>query len=226
MSRIAIFFLLVIAPLLAMLLALLGVETVFTNPLGGFLLLVGLAYLIGLVIVYWIRKERFWESSMNGATIRQEHGDRSFWLITAGMLAVFYLSPVEYLYITAFLPRTPFMAAGGLGLVILGVVLFIWARKTLRDNYSGHISVKAGQTLVQSGPYRFIRHPAYTGYLLMALGISLGYASLAGLVAVLLLLLPGMVYRMNVEEKLLAQHFGDAYSQYMCTTKRLIPGIW
>ena len=68
MSRIAIFFLLVIAPLLAMLLALLGVETVFTNPLGGFLLLVGLAYLVGIVIVYWIRKERFWESSMNGAT--------------------------------------------------------------------------------------------------------------------------------------------------------------
>ncbi len=226
MSRIAIFFLLVIAPLLAMLLALLGVETVFSNPLGGFLLLVGLAYLIGIVIVYWIRKERFWESSRNGVPIRQERGDRSFWLITAGMLAVFYLSPVEYLYFTAILPRTHFVAAGGMGLVLLGVVLFIWARKTLRDNYSGHISVKDSQTLVQSGPYRFIRHPAYTGYFLMALGISLGYASLAGLVAVLLLLIPGMVYRISVEETILAQHFGDAYSQYRHTTKRLIPGIW
>jgi len=156
MSRIAIFFLLVIAPVLAMLLALLGVETVSANPLGGFLLLVRLAYLIGVVIVYWIRRERFWESFTSGVIVHQEHGDRSFWLITAGMLAVFYLSPVEYINFAPVLPHTTWLSTSCLTLVILGVVLFVWARQTLRLNYSGHISVKSGQTLVQSGPYRFI----------------------------------------------------------------------
>jgi protein-S-isoprenylcysteine O-methyltransferase Ste14 len=226
MSRIATFFLIVIAPILAMLLALLGVETIFTNPLGWFLLLVGLAYMIGVVIVYWIRRERFWESSISGDTIHRERGDRSFWLITAGMLAVFYLSPIEYLFITTILPRTTFLAVSGLGLVILGAGLFVWARYSLRDNYSGHISVKSGQTLVQSGPYRVIRHPAYAGYLVMVVGISLGYSSLSGLASVFVLLLPGLVYRMNVEEKLLTRYFGDAYCQYILITKRLIPGIW
>ena len=226
MSRIATFFLLVIAPVLALLLALLGVETLPTNPLGGFLLLVGIAYTAGVVIVYWIRKERFWESSVSGATTQEARGDRSYWLITAGMLAVFYLPPIEYLYFVAILPRTHWMSSSSVGLVLLGVALFVWARRTLRTNYSGHISVKSGQTLVQSGPYRFIRHPAYVGYLLMALGISLGYSSITGLAAIPVLLLPGLIYRMKVEEKLLADHFGEAYCQYIRTTKRLIPGIW
>jgi len=225
-SRIARFFLLVIAPVLAILLAVLGVETIHTNPLGWFLLLVGVAYTAGVVIVYQIRKERFWDSSVSGATTQEEHGDRSYWLITAGMLAAFYLPPIEYLYFDATLPRPQWVAFSGLGLVILGAGLFIWARRSLRSNYSGHVSVKSGQTLVQSGPYRVIRHPAYAGYLLMALGISLGYSSLAGLAATLALLLPGLIYRMNVEEKLLTEHFGDAYRQYSLNTRRLIPGVW
>jgi protein-S-isoprenylcysteine O-methyltransferase Ste14 len=225
-SHIARFFLLVIAPALAILLALLGVESIHTNPLGWFLLLVGVSYTAGLVIVYHIRKERFWDSTVSGATTQEEHGDRSYWLITAGMLAGFYLPPVEYLYLSNVLPRTHWMVISGLGLVILGVVLFIWARRSLRANYSGHVSVKSGQILVQSGPYRVIRHPAYAGYLLMALGLSLGYSSLAGLASVLVLLLPGLVYRMNVEEKLLTEHFGEAYRRYTSMVKRLIPGIW
>jgi protein-S-isoprenylcysteine O-methyltransferase Ste14 len=225
-NRIATFFLIVIAPILAIMLALLGVETISTNPLGGFLLLVGLAYMIGVVIVYWIRREHFWDSPIPGPTIHQEYGDRSFWLITAAMLAVFYLSPVEYLFFAAVLPRTTWMSSSGLTLVILGVMLFLWARRALQENYAGHISVKPGQALVKSGPYRIIRHPAYTGYLLMGLGISLGYSSLAGLAAVFLLLLPGLVYRIHVEEKLLVQYFSDAYRQYSRMVKRLIPGIW
>jgi len=225
-SRLAVFFLLVISPLLAMLLALLGVETIPTNPLGWFLLLVGVIYSAGVIIVYSIRKERFWEPAVDGVTTQEEHGDRSFWFIALGMIAAFYASPVEYLYFPAILPRNAWMSTLGVELVILGVALFIWARVALRANYSGHISVKTGQTLVQSGPYEFIRHPAYTGYLLMALGISLGYASLAGLILVLILLVPSLVYRVKVEEKLLTVHFGAAYRQYMRRTKRLIPGIW
>ena len=209
-----------------MLLALLGVETIFTNPLGWFLFLVGLAYLVGVVIVYWIRKERFWESTINGTTLLEEHGSLSYWLVTVSILVVFYLPPVAYLYFTAVLPRTTCMSTSGMALVILGTVLFVWARYTLRTNYSGHLIVKSGQTLVQSGPYCFIRHPAYAGYLLMAMGISLGYSSLAGLISVLVLLLPSLIFRIAVEEKLLVEHFGDAYRLYMRKIKRLIPGIW
>jgi protein-S-isoprenylcysteine O-methyltransferase Ste14 len=73
---------------------------------------------------------------------------------------------------------------------------------------------------------RISPHPAYAGYLVMALGLSLGYSSLAGLLTIIILLLPSLIYRINVEEKLLADHFGEVYRQYIQTTKHLIPGIW
>lgn len=226
MSRVAVFFLLVIAPIMALLLAWLGIMTLSTNPTGWFLLLVGVVYIAGLFIFYAIYRQRFWEAVSVGGTTHEERGDRSFWFVTLGMIAVFYLSPSEYLYLPAVLPRSAWMAYGGVGLVILGTALFVWARRALRRGFSGHLSTTSDQTLVQSGPYRLIRHPAYAGYLWMASGISLGYASLVGLASILILLLPGLVYRMIVEEKLLAEHFGEAYCRYASQTKRLIPGIW
>jgi protein-S-isoprenylcysteine O-methyltransferase Ste14 len=226
MSQIAKFFLLVVAPILAMLLAVLGVETLPANPLGWFLLLVGVVYTAGVVIVCAIRKERFWESPLNEAPTHEERGDRSLWFITLGILAAFYLSPMEYLYLPASLPRNPWMSFSGVGLVAVGTILFGWARRALGKSYSGHVSVKTEQALVKSGPYRFIRHPAYAGYLLMALGISMGYSSLAGLASTLVLLLPSLIYRIKVEERLLTNHFGEAYRQYADGIKRIIPGFW
>ncbi len=226
MSRMAVFFLVGISQFLAMLLALLGIETIPANPLGWFLFLVGMGYMLGVGIVYFIWKERFWDTGLHGAVMQEERGDRSFWFISLGMIAVFFLSPLEYIYVAAVLPRGTWTVSIGLELVIFGTALFLWARRTLRKNYSGHLSVNARQTLVQCGPYRFIRHPAYAGFLLMALGVSAGYSSLTGLVSVVALLLPALVYRMNIEEKLLIEHFGKTYRQYAHVVKRLIPGVW
>jgi protein-S-isoprenylcysteine O-methyltransferase Ste14 len=225
-SSFARFFLLGIAPALAILLAVLGLITLSSNPLGWFLLFIGVAYPVGVMIVYAIRREHFWVSSLGGVTTQEEHGNRSYWRITAGMLAAFYLPPVEYLYFSTLSPRTNWTKASGVALVLLGMVLFVWARRTLQANYSGHISVKSDQTLIQSGPYRIIRHPAYLGFLLMAIGISLGYSSLAGLCAFVFLTIPGFVFRIRVEEETLEAHFSDEFRQYAARTGRFIPGIW
>lgn len=226
MSRAAICFLLVVSQLLAMLLALLGLETAATNPLGWFLLLVGVGYISGVALVCFVRREYFWDPASSSKAVFEERGDRSFWLITAGMIVPFFASPLEYRYLAAILPRELWMAAVGLVLALLGLALFAWARRALGGGYSGHVSVRTEQPLVRSGPYAVIRHPAYAGYLLMALGISLGYASAAGLASVAVLLLPAVLYRMGVEERMLAAHFGDAYRQYARGTRRLIPGVW
>lgn len=226
MSRAAIFFLLVIGQILAILLALLGFATLSENLLGWVLLLVGSSYVVGVGIVYFIRKRRFWDSDAGGQVTKEEKGDRSFWFISLGMVAAFFFSPLEFIYLPVFLPRNTFFMLAGLGMVLAGVGLVIWARRTLNKNYSGHLTVTSGQGLIRTGPYRNIRHPAYAGYLLMALGISLGYSSLGGLISTLALLVPGLVYRMNFEEKMLTAHFGEPYRDYMQATKRIIPGIW
>ena len=226
MSRTAIFFLVVMTLGLAIVLAWLGWATLQTNLLGWFLVIVGLTYFIGVIIVYWIRRVRFWQPQAGGGTIKEETNDRSFWLIVTGMIAVFYLPALEYLLSTTILPRTNLMEGMGLLVIVFGSILFIWARRTLGEFYSGHVSVVEGQHLVQHGPYRFVRHPAYAGYVLIALGLALGYSSLAGFAAILFVLLPAMVFRLGVEDELLAGQFGAQFEDYAAKVARLIPGIW
>jgi protein-S-isoprenylcysteine O-methyltransferase Ste14 len=225
MSRLVVFFLMIVAPALSIGLALLGLETLSTNLLGWFLLLFGVAYPAGGVITYFIRHEPFWKWN-TGEAVREEKGDRSFWGILPGFLVVFFAPPVEWMVLQAVLPRTLWMQVAGLILILVALALLIWARSHIRGLYSGHVEVQAGHRLVVSGPYRLIRHPGYSGFLLLALGIALGYSSWIGLLAIPLLLLPGLAYRMSVEEKLLLEQFGEEYLAYKKITRKLVPGIW
>jgi protein-S-isoprenylcysteine O-methyltransferase Ste14 len=226
MSRVSIFFLVVVTLGLAILLAVLGWATIRSNLLGWFLLLTGSIYFLGVIIVYWFRRIRFWQPRAEGAIQKEERSDWSFWMIVVGMIAAFYLPPLEYLFIIAFLPRDPWIQITGLLPVLFGAALFIWARRVLGKFYSGHVSIIDDQPLVQHGPYRFLRHPAYAGYLLITFGLALGYSSLIAFVAILIFLLPAVLYRIRVEEKLLADHFGVVFTDYASRTKRLFPGIW
>ena len=226
MSRWAVFFLVLVALGLSILLFILGLVTAKTNLLGWFLMVTGFVYFFGVIFVYWIRKIQFWGPRTGGKPLKEERNDWSFWFIVLGMVAMFYLPPVEYLLMPAILPRMVSIEIIGFLLIISGSVLFIWARRTLGNFYSGHVSVVEGQQLVQSGPYHFIRHPAYAGYTLITLGLSLGYSSIAGFAAILFLLLPSVIYRLRVEDKLLAEHFGVEFNQYAARVARLVPGIW
>ena len=226
MSRPATIFLLIVAPGLAILLVLLGLEALHSNFLGWFLLLTGIVYAVGIAIDGYVRKEEFWGSKQHSDNIKEERGDRSFWPIALGIMVVFFLSPLEFLYFAIFQPHTVWMEVIGIGLVLLGSTLFVWARRTLGIHYSGHVSVKQEQVLEQSGPYHLIRHPAYAGYLLMGVGLALGYASFFGGVSILFILLPAVIYRIRVEDRLLAESFGTQFEKYAQKTKRLVPGIW
>jgi protein-S-isoprenylcysteine O-methyltransferase Ste14 len=226
MSRLAVLFLIIIAPALSIFLALLGLETLGRNFLGWFLLVLGIAYPAGGIIYYFIRHEPFWKSAQAGGKTYEETGDRSFWLILPGFLVVFFASPLEWQYLPGLMPRLPWMPAIGLGLILAAVALRVWVRANLRGQYSGHVEVLVEHRLVQSGPYRFVRHPGYTGLVIMTLGLCIGYSSLIGLAAVPVLLLPGLAYRMKVEERLLIEQFGDEYRAYAGKTKKLMPGVW
>jgi protein-S-isoprenylcysteine O-methyltransferase len=212
-------FLIVVAPTLALVLSCLGLETSKTNLMGWVLLVIGVGYIAGGIIYYWVKKGQV-------VVVRKETGDRSFWLILPGFLMVFFGSPLEYLYILEVLPRSTWMQWLGIVLIAAGVALRIWTRRAIKGLYSGVVQVRQDHRLVQEGPYRFIRHPGYAGFFLMALGISVAYSSLIGLLAILILFLPGLAYRMKVEEILLIGHFGGEYLNYRGKTKKVIPWIW
>jgi protein-S-isoprenylcysteine O-methyltransferase Ste14 len=212
-------FLLVIGNALALLLALLAFETTPTNFLGWFLFAIGIAYGAGGVIYLW-RNQSIEDS------VRAETGNQSFWWILPGFLAIFFAPPLEFLNLPAWLPRGTGMELAGLVVILLGLLLRVWTRLTIGAMYSGYLRVKVDHVLVTDGPYRFARHPGYSGFLLMALGLRIGYSSLIGLIAIPILLIPGLSFRMRVEERLLSEQYRDDYWAYARRAKKLIPGIW
>jgi len=116
--------------------------------------------------------------------------------------------------------------AVALVIVVSGLVLRWWAIVVLGRFFTADLAVQPGQVLVQAGPYKWLRHPSYTGLLLAFLGVGLSMCNWVSLVAVVVPITAAIVYRIHVEEKMLAQQFGEAYVEYRKTTKRLLPGIY
>lgn len=111
----------------------------------------------------------------------------------------------------------------GVILMLLGVALRWYAILILGRYFTRDVAVSVDQQVVQNGPYRFIRHPAYSGTFLTMLGVGLVVINWASLVVLLVLVLVGHLYRVRVEEKALIQSIGQPYVEYMHRTKRFIP---
>ena len=116
--------------------------------------------------------------------------------------------------------------AAGIALMVLGVGLRWYAIWVLGRYFTRDVAVSADQPVVQRGPYRLIRHPAYSGTLLSTIGIGLAVTNWASLVAVVVFTLAGHLYRVHVEEAALARTLGQPYVDYMRRTKRFIPFVF
>ncbi len=112
----------------------------------------------------------------------------------------------------------------GVVLCAAGLAFAIWARVHLGRNWSGMPSMKEDHELITSGPYRFVRHPIYTGILLALVSSALVSTAIWLLVAVIFFI--NFLYRIPVEEKYMMQLFPDQYPGYKKRTKALIPFVW
>jgi protein-S-isoprenylcysteine O-methyltransferase Ste14 len=114
----------------------------------------------------------------------------------------------------------------GLALMAAGLLLRTIAIRQLGEFFVPEVAIQPGQELMESGLYRFLRHPSYAGSLLTVLGYGLVLTN--GLSLAVMLLLPGLAFgfRMHVEEAALLAAFGDDYRRYMLRTKRLIPFVY
>ncbi len=109
-------------------------------------------------------------------------------------------------------------------LCVAGLVLALWARVILGRNWSGMVTLKEGHELVERGPYRFVRHPIYTGMLAMFFATALVQRHLAGFVGVLLMFASFWI-KLGLEENLMLQKFPERYAAYRQRTKRIIPFV-
>jgi protein-S-isoprenylcysteine O-methyltransferase Ste14 len=146
------------------------------------------------------------------------------WAFLTAASAVLYLAPP---LVPAAAIR-PAAVAFAIGFVILlaGLVLRSWSIKTLGAYFTAAVKVSTDQPVITAGPYRMLRHPSYTGLLLIMTGIGLASANWVGLAGMALLTLAGLLWRIHAEERALLTTLGDPYRAYAARHKRLVPLVW
>jgi protein-S-isoprenylcysteine O-methyltransferase Ste14 len=115
--------------------------------------------------------------------------------------------------------------AVGLALMLAGMALRLWAVRTLGRFFTVTVDVADDQRVVDRGPYSLVRHPSYTGMLVVYLGIGAALDGWIGVIAAPLVLLVGIVARIGHEERTLRAAL-PAYAAYAGRTKRLVPFVW
>jgi len=121
-------------------------------------------------------------------------------------------------------PSTGFTQAVAAMICVCGLLVAIWARRTLAGNWSSHVTFKQNHELIRTGPYRFVRHPIYTGILLMGLGVAIEMGRLRSWLGLLLWFI-GLWIKLKQEESLMLQHFPDQYPAYCKQVRALVPFV-
>jgi protein-S-isoprenylcysteine O-methyltransferase Ste14 len=184
------------------------------------------AALYWMVIIVWIVSEA--SAFFRGVTIAPDRRkDRSSGPILIGFL----LLAVWLGGILASLVPGASMSAGrsvifvcGLLLALAGIALRQYAIASLGRFFTVRVMTRPDQTVIESGPYRCIRHPSYSGSLMTVLGVLLCSTNWLAL-ACFVLAVPGFLYRIRVEERALIDALGESYRAYMGRTKRLVPFV-
>ncbi len=120
----------------------------------------------------------------------------------------------------------PYLPITGLIIIIFGLSIRLVAKKTLDKQFTYTVKIIDDHKLIISGIYKYIRHPSYTGQLLIFLGSGIAFANIYSIIFLFIPNLLASFYRISVEEKVLIDHFKDQYTDYMKKTKKLIPLIY
>jgi protein-S-isoprenylcysteine O-methyltransferase Ste14 len=122
------------------------------------------------------------------------------------------------------IPQTDELLTAAAILCVVGVAICLWARAVLGRNWSGIVTLKEEHELVLRGPYRFVRHPIYTGLLTMLTGTAIYQGHLGGIIGMGLVFV-SLWIKLIGEEGLMLKQFPDQYPEYQLRVNRLIPFI-
>jgi protein-S-isoprenylcysteine O-methyltransferase Ste14 len=114
----------------------------------------------------------------------------------------------------------------GIVAIVAGSGLRQWAISALGRFFTFDVRITDEQRVVDSGPYRWVRHPSYTGLLLSLVGIGLTLGNWLSVLALAVLPTVGLVQRVRVEEAALVAGLGEPYERFAATRSRLVPGLW
>jgi len=125
---------------------------------------------------------------------------------------------------THLFPESLAIQVAGVLITAGGIAFAIWARVYLGGNWSSSVTVKVEHQLIRSGPYRWVRHPIYSGMILALVGTALERGQVRGLVAVVLAY-AGFKIKSKIEERTMTSTFGAEYEDYSRSTGAIVPKL-
>ena len=154
---------------------------------------------------------------------RDRHSLRILWLVICVSIAGSIIAANSFRF-ASFRSREIFIA--GLILFAAGIVIRWYSIIHLGRFFTVDVSIAAGHRIIDTGPYRYVRHPSYSASLLSFLGFGISMNNWVALLVVFVPVTIAFLYRIHVEETMLSEALGVDYVEYKKHTKRLVPGIY
>ena len=191
-----------------------GMTSIFTQITYWLWLLLGIIWFIGF----------FGNKKTTRLPNKPEQTIANLLMIIAALL-VFDMK-LDGILAIAITPNTSAFGIAGMIVCAAAVAFAVWARLSLGKNWSGAvITLKADHKLITTGPYKFVRHPIYTGFLFALVGVTLTVGTLSTYIGVLFMLAAFLI-RIKKEEALMTSQFPGEYTEYKKRSKILIPFVW
>jgi len=179
-------------------------------------------YLWSAFFLIWL----LWAIRTKPTQTRENLGSRIPYLIVnfAAFYSMFSHSVAYGWLRLRIVPPDPGIENLGIAVTAAGLLFSIWARAYLGRNWSGTVTVKVGHQLILTGPYRWVRHPIYSGLILAMIGTAINRGQVRGFVAVALLWI-GFTMKRRIEERFMTTTFGPEYEEYSRTTGAIVPRL-
>jgi protein-S-isoprenylcysteine O-methyltransferase Ste14 len=146
-------------------------------------------------------------------------------VIIVMIIAIIFASYEPHALVFHVIPNSQLTGVIGIILTIIGLGFSTWARLHLGKNWSSMVEVKVGHELIRTGPYRIVRNPMYTGFIIAFVGAVIAVGNLLAFV-VLVIFSVSIVIKIKAEEKILLEKFGEDYLQYKRDVKAsIIPWV-
>ena len=179
------------------------------------------------LIIIWVITEFISNIKQNKKNNNSEKKDMGSTLIMFGATFISFLGGLHFAFSKIGFMESlfPFTSIAGIIFIISGIILRYISIKILEKQFTYSVKIVEDHKLIISGVYKYIRHPSYSGYLLIFLGIGMSYCNWLSIICFFIPNLISIIYRIFIEEKALTSHFGDQYTEYKGKVKSLIPWI-
>jgi protein-S-isoprenylcysteine O-methyltransferase len=178
--------------------------------------ILGLTYFFSELVLAFTRRSREKGVSKDANSLR------ILWIVIG--LCIWLSIRAQSLWPQAMLP--PWSTPIGVALFAAGMVLRWYSIIHLGRFFTVNVAIAADHQLIETGPYRFVRHPSYTGALLAFIGFAMVLRNWASVLIISVPIALAFLYRINIEERALVQALGERYRAYIKHTKRLLPLVY